>query len=635
MLTSLLLLAAAQAGAPANFRAGVEGQTGFGPPVVSADGSKVALTRWDRVGLTVWDLETGASQPVSAARGAGFHPVWDGETLLFKAITGDDQPIQQALRWSDGAIAILEAGGRVGQPEALPDGGLIWASRDTLVRADSRGRRAIGWVGDVDLVEPDPTGAWLAWDDGHGDLRLRALEGGPVRTLDAAGKGAHPRWSSDGELLLHHTPDGEIRVVDPDTGALLAAVEGSHAAWVPGTHSLVFDRLETGLIDEDASPYVVRASSLWSLDLETGELGALLDDPSLHPRYPAPIGDSGDLFFVDTISGDLWRLRDGVPEHARSAPPSADAPTPPPYTSAAVWVPYLHQLWDTPDDYDGSWSCGPSSCVQVLGTWSVLPNADITCSWPYSHTSTHGWYIPNAYSHNGYTYDTWGVGAGGYCQGAHGYICREYGGALWAYMVSFMQQHGVDSAQVGTDFSHVISQTDAGYPMYASVSVLGYGHIIAVRGYLLDGGSPIHSIVVNDPYGNAGTGDWGNYDGEGITYDWPGYNNGHLEINVSQLFTAHGTAPTTTTEPTETTPVDTGTAPVDTGTAPAESEPVSEEPTLGDTGPAFEPEPAGMPGERALISELGTCSSGPSRPIGWAAVALAALVGRRRARRRG
>ncbi len=404
---------------------------------------------------------------------------------------------------------------------------------------------------------------------------------------------------------------------------------------MPGTHSLVFDRLETGLIDEDASPYVVRASSLWSLDLETGELGALLDDPSLHPRYPAPIGDSGDLFFVDTISGDLWRLRDGVPEHARSAPPSADAPTPPPYTSAAVWVPYLHQLWDTPDDYDGSWSCGPSSCVQVLGTWSVLPNADITCSWPYSHTSTHGWYIPNAYSHNGYTYDTWGVGAGGYCQGAHGYICREYGGALWAYMVSFMQQHGVDSAQVGTDFSHVISQTDAGYPMYASVSVLGYGHIIAVRGYLLDGGSPIHSIVVNDPYGNAGTGDWGNYDGEGITYDWPGYNNGHLEINVSQLFTAHGTAPTTTTEPTETTPVDTGTAPVDTGTAPAESEPVSEEPTLGDTGPAFEPEPAGMPGERALISELGACSSGPSRPIGWAAVALAALVGRRRARRRG
>ena len=35
----------------------VEGQSGFGPPVVAPDGHHVALTRWDRAGL--WVLNGG------------------------------------------------------------------------------------------------------------------------------------------------------------------------------------------------------------------------------------------------------------------------------------------------------------------------------------------------------------------------------------------------------------------------------------------------------------------------------------------------------------------------------------------------------------------------------------------------
>ena len=89
----------------------------------------------------------------------------------------------------------------------------------------------------------------------------------------------------------------------------------------------------------------------------------------------------------------------------------------------------------------------------------------------------------------------------------------------------------------GSGFSALQAETDAGNPMYASVSVLGYGHILVVRGHTSG-----TAMVTNDPYGNAGTGDWGNNDGEGAVYDWPGTNTGHLEIGVSQLFTAHGPA---------------------------------------------------------------------------------------------
>lgn len=637
MISSLLLLAfPALAGAPQGFTPGVEGQTGFGAPVVSDDGTRVALTTWNNQGLWVYDLRTGDLSAVSDARGAGFHPEWSGDALLFKAVLGGAAPVQQVLRYADGRVELLDAGGQVGQPVDLPDGALIWTDGRELRLRRGTSERALPGVGDVHLLAADPAGGRVAYDDAHGRLALRDLSTGRVRVLAGAGVGSHPQWSDDGALLMHRGNDARFVVVDPDSGRLLAEAEGTHPQWMPGGHEVVFERIQTGTPEDSDSPYTVTASALWTLDVDTGALTRLLSTPSLHPRYPAPTGQGSELLFVDTVTGDLWRLRDGIPSRVLSAEdaPPADAPPPPDYPSTSVWVPYLHQLWDTPDDYNGGWSCGPTSCVQVLGKWSVLPDADITCSWPYAHTSHWGWYIPNAYSFAGYTYDTWGEAESAWVQGAHGFICREYGGAVWAYMTTFMNQHGVESAQVGADYSTLVGQVDAGYPMYASVYVLGYGHIIAPRGYMTDGGSPIHSIIVNDPYGNAGTGDWGNYDGDGIAYDWPGYNNGHLEIDVRQLFTAHGTDPVVETTPEE--PVDTGTAtPVDTGTAPTTDTSASTEDTTPTSTPTTgaEEEPvdyASAPGSLLPKTELGGCSTTPGG-TGWLGLlGLAGLLARRR-----
>ncbi len=556
LLLSLLAFSAprAMAGAPADFQPGVEGQEGFGPPVVSADGQQVALTRWDRAGLYRWSpgaAQGGAPQggaplgaprslqPLSQAPGAGFHPVWDGDALLWKAVPA--YGVQQAIRWEAGEARLLREGPWVGQPTRLGEQGGLRL----------RAGRPVGPEG-VDLVEPDPAGRRIAWDDDTGRLFVQDLRTGGARHIPTPEPGAHPAWSADGALLSHHT-DQTITVVNPASGRVVATFEGTDPAWIPGGQRLVFTRRVTqGDLGPDpereTSPYTVISSSLWVFDAATGVSRVLLDDPTVHARYPAPIGSSGGFYFIDTRDGDLWRLVDGRAERALDAEtslPEGSAPPPPPPTEARVEVdvPYMHQLWDTPDDYNGNWSCGPTSNIQTLAKWSVLPNADITASWPYAHTSHWGWYIPNVYSFNGYTYDVWGVAAGGDTQGAHGFICREYGGAVWAYMTAFMEQHGVGSGQLGADWGALINEVNAGYPLYASVSVLGYGHIISVRGYMTVDGGAIHTMVVNDPYGDAGTGSWGNYDGADIVYDWPGYNNGHLEIGVSTLFSAHGTAP--------------------------------------------------------------------------------------------
>ena len=160
----MLLVPLAFAGAGPGFLPGVEGQAGFGAPVPCADGRHVALTRWDRAGLEVLDLATGALTPVTDARGAGFAPAWDGDALVYKAIATEGPP-QEAWRWEGGTSTRLDAGALVGQPVVLAPGQLAWTRGDDAVGIDAVGR--------VDLLTV--SGNRLAWTDDAGQLHLRDL----------------------------------------------------------------------------------------------------------------------------------------------------------------------------------------------------------------------------------------------------------------------------------------------------------------------------------------------------------------------------------------------------------------------------------------------------------------------------
>ncbi|MGC9314076.1 MAG: C39 family peptidase [bacterium] len=201
------------------------------------------------------------------------------------------------------------------------------------------------------------------------------------------------------------------------------------------------------------------------------------------------------------------------------------------------YAPYLHQVYDTPDDFNGNWSCGPSSCMMAQGKYEILPHHDITCSSPYSHTSHWGWYINNEYSFNGYTYDILGLAAGSvWVPGAHGFICREYGGAVWAYMSNWLSQHTLSSVIDTTPtWSEYTAEIDDGYVVVASNQIRGLGHIILFKGYNAD-----HSFYVNDPWGDANTPDYFCYDGADAILDWPGYDNGHVQPDVRGIITARG-----------------------------------------------------------------------------------------------
>ena len=110
-------------------------------------------------------------------------------------------------------------------------------------------------------------------------------------------------------------------------------------------------------------------------------------------------------------------------------------------------VPYIHQAYDTPDWWDGDWSCNATAALMALEYYNILPKHPITVSTPSSHTSDYGWYIPDSYSFNGHTFNVGSpdpLGTTGY--GGYGYITQNGWEDTKGHMAEYISDHGPTSS---------------------------------------------------------------------------------------------------------------------------------------------------------------------------------------------
>ena len=199
---------------------------------------------------------------------------------------------------------------------------------------------------------------------------------------------------------------------------------------------------------------------------------------------------------------------------------------------------YIHQCYDTRDDFDGRWACGATSAVMVLAYHGKIEPWPYTCSYPYPHISDYGNYISQKYtSPLGYTFDTITTDASGNpAMGAYGYIHYPDGLAKLDKMVDYFQKHGLDSeGKYNPSESYVKAELDSGYPVPASTELTSVGHWVVIKGYA-DGGY----YVVNDPNGckpYKGDTVWGlgfNYCGENVLYTWE-----EMKVNEKWIAKVH------------------------------------------------------------------------------------------------
>jgi len=182
-------------------------------------------------------------------------------------------------------------------------------------------------------------------------------------------------------------------------------------------------------------------------------------------------------------------------------------------------VPYVHQLWDTGDSFDGNWACGPTSSLMAMAFYGKLTAHSQTTSTPWKHTNNYGYYDSAIYtSPTGVVFNREQNDPSGQpAWGAYG-TCTD-GGAAWAYRIQdYVNDHGGLTGVFydTTTTSLLKSSIDAGNLVIQSTELSSVGHLVLVIGY-----DPNGNFIVNDPWGDANLPNWGIYpNGAYVTYSW-------------------------------------------------------------------------------------------------------------------
>ena len=195
-------------------------------------------------------------------------------------------------------------------------------------------------------------------------------------------------------------------------------------------------------------------------------------------------------------------------------------------------VPYIHQVYDTPNWFNGNWACGPASSMMAFAYYDKLPEWDCQVSLPYEHTSHWGRYICEEYTVDNNRFNIVSNDPSGTpSKGGYGYVW-QHGGGTWRPMVEYAQKHGFTSyADWTPTWGELTTEIDAGHPVVLLTSLTDAGHYVLAVGYDTDR----HVVIVNDPYGNKNQ-VYMNYNGAEAEYDWPGYNYGNANLNTLHCF---------------------------------------------------------------------------------------------------
>lgn len=234
-----------------------------------------------------------------------------------------------------------------------------------------------------------------------------------------------------------------------------------------------------------------------------------------------------------------------VGDDAGERDPVRSIEAPPADADVNLAVPYIHQLWDTSDEFDGHWACGPTSSDMVLAYYGMLEPHPISVHLPARitppegnlppgqlHQSRFGWYLSNAFDHDGHIFSlTAGAPKGRMAQGIYGTVLGTYCGGNWcaawadpahgkgikAVMDVFLPQVGNTAKFSGPSPDIVKTTLESGHPVILSGKLFTWDHLIVIRGYYEDRLAGVTRWIVNDPFGYRTA---GRFDGANVVYDW-------------------------------------------------------------------------------------------------------------------
>jgi hypothetical protein len=390
----------------------------------------------------------------------------------------------------------------------------------------------------TNIVSLSPDGKYIACNDAKDHIVLISVDSKSELIISPKNTSSCiPLWSPDSKKVLISTSGSQLFVYELSSALLYPLGPGLNARWSPQSDKVVFYCRET-------NGSLVINSDIWLSDFQGIRQENLTKSSTICEMDPCFIADNEfiyhtyarkeicqakiDLSNFKLVSSDVIFAHVGNPDikfyNTASFSKNKTIVTVP------GTVPYIHQVYDTPDWHYGYGSCAPTSAMMAIAYFNKLPKWPITSSWPTPHTSDYGNYIADKYRFNEIYYsDVATTGGGEDAWGGYGYMWKT-GNSPNADMNQYMINHQLASNEhwdPNCKWDSTVHEINFGWPQPICSLLTTAGHLTLAIGYIVGQ----HTLIFQDPYGNKNNG-YMNYLGQNAYYDWPGYNNGFMNLNT-------------------------------------------------------------------------------------------------------
>lgn len=499
----------------------------------------------DNYASTIYLFQNGSYKILFSSPGCGRYMTLspDKKSIGFKYIQRDGKQAPALLNIQSKKITLLHAPVDLcGQVSFAQKGKISYTIGNKLIIQDGISSVQYALSQYVNIAPLSPDGKFACYNDDQDQLFLLNLENLAITKLTSGKKGnMYPQWSPDGSKLLYSSISGELFVYDLRSQISTFISEGQYPSWTNDSEHIIFTKTET-------NNFRFIGSDIYKAKYDGSEINNITNTPE---NYEIAAITSGDKMIYQslnhktvntqssTINGRssvqlLYNNINPLNINRQVFPNSVQSTTFIPGT-----VPYINQVYDTPEWHYGYGSCAPASALMAVAYYNKIPKWPIiTSNGVGSHTSDYGAYVADKYTLSTYYHqDVSATGGGENAWGGYGYM---WTGSFSPYskMQQYITGHYLTSVREdGDNYAKVLTEINNGFPFPICNLLTTSGHLTLAVGYV----NGQHTIIFNDPYGNKNNGSWPNWFGQNSYYDWPGYNNGYQNLNsVAWTVTTHG-----------------------------------------------------------------------------------------------